>query len=142
MGVEKKHGYVWQLGSSTRLSNCLKNAGIETFDDLRKRTIRDMFKIKNFGRCCFDELIELLDDACPGESFFKELDYHIIDNSIIRYKKVQRLQMEMAVMCLIGDGKTLREIGNLFGLSRERVRQIYGRGVRETRRFILNKRVE
>lgn len=46
---------------SVRSYNCLKRAGINTVDDLIKKTEEDMLKVKNLGRKSLDEVIHKLD---------------------------------------------------------------------------------
>ncbi len=47
---------------SVRSYNCLKRAGINTVEDLTKRTEDDMLKVKNLGRKSLDEVIGKLVD--------------------------------------------------------------------------------
>lgn len=43
---------------SVRSYNCLKRAGIQTVEDLIKRTEEDMLKVRNLGRKSLDEVLE------------------------------------------------------------------------------------
>lgn len=45
---------------SVRSYNCLKRAGIQTVEDLTRRTEDDMLKVRNLGRKSLDEVIEKL----------------------------------------------------------------------------------
>ena len=46
---------------SVRSYNCLKRAGINTVEDLIKKTEDDMLKVKNLGRKSLDEVIHKLE---------------------------------------------------------------------------------
>ncbi len=46
---------------SVRSYNCLKRAGIQTVEDLTRRTEDDMLKVRNLGRKSLDEVIAKLD---------------------------------------------------------------------------------
>ena len=45
---------------SVRSYNCLKRANIHTVDDLTKKTVDDMLKVRNLGRKSLDEVIAKL----------------------------------------------------------------------------------
>ena len=45
---------------SVRSFNCLKRAGINTVEDLIKRTENDLAKVKNLGRRSLEEVISKL----------------------------------------------------------------------------------
>ena len=47
------------LDLSIRARNCLLRARIETLSELSERTILDLKKIRNLGRKCLDEIIEV-----------------------------------------------------------------------------------
>lgn len=51
---------------SVRSYNCLKRAGINTVEDLIKKTEEDMLKVKNLGRKSLDEVIHKLDSLGLG----------------------------------------------------------------------------
>jgi DNA-directed RNA polymerase subunit alpha len=51
---------------SVRSYNCLKRAGINTVEDLIKKTEEDMLKVKNLGRKSLDEVIHKLDTLGLG----------------------------------------------------------------------------
>ena len=46
---------------SVRSYNCLKRAGIQTVEDLTRRTEDDMLKVRNLGRKSLDEVIAKLE---------------------------------------------------------------------------------
>jgi len=50
-----------ELDLSVRSYNCLKRAGINTVDDLTKKTIEDMMKVRNLGRKSLEEVIHKLE---------------------------------------------------------------------------------
>lgn len=50
-----------ELDLSVRSYNCLKRAGINTVDDLTKKTMEDMMKVRNLGRKSLEEVINKLD---------------------------------------------------------------------------------
>ena len=49
-----------ELEMSVRSFNCLKRAGIDTVEDLTKRTAEDMIKVRNLGKKSLDEVIQKL----------------------------------------------------------------------------------
>lgn len=49
-----------ELQLSVRSFNCLKRAGINTIEDLTKRTLSDMMKIRNLGKKSLDEITVVL----------------------------------------------------------------------------------
>ncbi|MCY4030496.1 MAG: hypothetical protein OXF05_00065 [Hyphomicrobiales bacterium] len=51
------------LKISVRLSNCLMNENISTIGDLMKYSRRRLFTIQGFGRGCFSEVIQLLEEV-------------------------------------------------------------------------------
>ena len=50
------------LDLSVRSYNCLKRAGINTINDLTKKSKEDMIKVRNMGSKSIDEVIKKLDD--------------------------------------------------------------------------------
>ncbi len=50
-----------ELDLSVRSYNCLKRAGINTVEDLTRKTEDDMMKVRNLGRKSLDEVINKLD---------------------------------------------------------------------------------
>ena len=48
------------LDMSVRSFNCLKRAGIDTVEDLTKRTESEMIKFRNLGKKSLDEVIQKL----------------------------------------------------------------------------------
>lgn len=50
------------LDLSVRSYNCLKRAGINTVEDLTKKTEDDMLKVRNLGKKSLDEVIKKLED--------------------------------------------------------------------------------
>ncbi len=57
---------VEDLDLSVRSYNCLKRAGINTVDDLIKRSEDDMLKVRNLGRKSLEEVIKKLEDLGLG----------------------------------------------------------------------------
>lgn len=51
-----------ELDLSVRSYNCLKRAGIQTVEDLTKKSMEDMLKIRNMGKKSLDEVIKKLAD--------------------------------------------------------------------------------
>ena len=49
-----------ELDMSVRSFNCLKRAGIDTVEDLTKRTEEDMIKVRNLGKKSLEEVIQKL----------------------------------------------------------------------------------
>lgn len=59
-----------ELQLSVRSFNCLKRAGINTIEDLTKRTISDMMKIRNLGQKSLNEITLMLHNM--GFDFMEE----------------------------------------------------------------------
>ena len=59
-----------ELDLSVRSFNCLKRAGIDTVEDLIKRTEDDMMKVRNLGRKSLEEVIQKLNSL--GHSLKKD----------------------------------------------------------------------
>jgi DNA-directed RNA polymerase subunit alpha len=57
---------VEEMDLSVRSYNCLKRAGINTVEDLIKKSEDDMLKVKNLGRKSLDEVIKKLEDLGLG----------------------------------------------------------------------------
>ena len=57
---------VEDMDLSVRSYNCLKRAGINTVEDLIKKTEYDMLKVKNLGRKSLDEVIHKLESLGLG----------------------------------------------------------------------------
>ena len=49
-----------ELDMSVRSFNCLKRAGIDTVEDLTKKTEADMIKVRNLGKKSLEEVIQKL----------------------------------------------------------------------------------
>jgi DNA-directed RNA polymerase subunit alpha len=49
------------LNLSVRSFNCLKRAGLQTIEDLTRKTEEDMLKVRNLGRKSLDEVIAMLE---------------------------------------------------------------------------------
>lgn len=58
-GAKGNDGYLLDY-CSIRLRNCLLSRGITTIDDLKDYTPEQLFKIRNFGKKCYLELIEIV----------------------------------------------------------------------------------
>ena len=50
-----------ELDLSVRSYNCLKRAGINTVDELSKRTEQDIMKVRNLGKKSLQEIKEKLE---------------------------------------------------------------------------------
>ena len=61
-----------EMDLSVRSYNCLKRAGINTVEDLTKKTRGDMLKVKNLGIKSIDEVIAKLESY--GLSLRKDED--------------------------------------------------------------------
>ena len=61
-----------ELDMSVRSFNCLKRAGIDTVEDLTKKTEEDMIKVRNLGKKSLEEVIQKLHSL--GLDLKKEVD--------------------------------------------------------------------
>lgn len=51
-----------ELELSVRAYSCLKRAGINTVEDLCSITTKDMLRVRNLGRKCLEEVIQVMKD--------------------------------------------------------------------------------
>jgi len=54
--------YIEDLGLSVRAYNCLRRAKIRTVEELRTMSVDDLIKVRNLGRRCVNEILEILAD--------------------------------------------------------------------------------
>lgn len=99
---------------SVRLAGCLNKAGFFSYEDLKEKNVNDLLGIKNLGRKSLRELKNLIYKENPNIRWKGNLvKNHFLKNS--RYE---------AVYILVKSGKTLQEVGDIFGVTEERVRQM------------------
>ena len=51
-----------ELELSVRAYSCLKRAGINTVEDLCSITAKDMLRVRNLGRKCLEQVIQVMKD--------------------------------------------------------------------------------
>ena len=61
-----------KLNLSVRVYNCLKRFGIETLNDLIKLNTTDLYRVRNLGLRCIDEITQKIHDL--GLCFKDEKD--------------------------------------------------------------------
>ena len=61
---------ICELDLSVKTYNCLRRAGIDTIEDLTRKTPEDMMRIRNLGRKSLEEIISKMNNK--GIVFRKE----------------------------------------------------------------------
>jgi DNA-directed RNA polymerase subunit alpha len=51
---------IMELGLSVRAYNCLQRAGVRTTEDLCNKTPEDIMSVRNLGRRCLEEILEVM----------------------------------------------------------------------------------
>lgn len=130
---------------SRRTYNALFFQGkMETIGDVMLTTTKDLLALRNFGRKCLKEIQKVVRSLCKTGDYtprHQEIEYVFMDYSsyerlISSYSqmclKKKRNQLLMQKMFLFDSvrGPTLEEMGEYFGITRERVRQIVNKSIR------------
>ncbi len=124
---------------SVRLAKCLNRVEIFFYEDLKEKTKEDLLEIKNLGRKSLRELKELLYEENPMITvqrnvllpnwpyecpFFKKsmpIEYPYSD---IHRRQSRMKEIDMAICRLkTQEGKTVKEIANIFSVTRGRIYQ-------------------
>jgi DNA-binding CsgD family transcriptional regulator len=122
-----------ELPISARLENVLRTHGYTTVGNLHGCDLRELFKAQNCGRKTIFELKQLLRRAEAGEftadSSSSSTDalttvIRLIDASMSSVNERDREIMKQRLFGRNGESKTLEEVGDRFGITRERIRQI------------------
>lgn len=139
--------------TSNRLLNCLRGEGIITIADLAEWSVKDLYKIANFGKKTLRELACRLDDISsrydqvlsdlhrnPEADIDPNLQYQY-ETPLIEglHKFLQNLTPREATVLRgrLGFGaeyRTLAELGEMEGVTRERIRQIEAKLMRKLKR--------
>ena len=132
-----------ELPISVRLEKVLRARGYRTLGDLHGCDLRELLKTKNCGRKSIIQLKQLLRRAEAGE-FMPAASTSADDplTSAIRLidvgmSSVSERNCEIVTQRLFGEkgeSKTLEEVGEQFGMTRERVRQIVRDAFEKVRR--------
>lgn len=61
-----------KLNFSVRTYNCLKRHGIETIRDLTKLNTTDLYRVRNLGLRCYEEILQKIHDL--GLCFKDEIE--------------------------------------------------------------------
>jgi hypothetical protein len=136
-----------ELEWSVRVSNRLKEAGIETLGQLRQWTDVELLMLPNFGRKSLNEIKEMLEwlglgpHEQPRLSWPKvhEIKAHEINRNPFVWKTQPAPspydERNHAIYLARQSGRTYRSIGVEFDLSCERVCQIVQKRTRMERRI-------
>lgn len=88
---------------------------------------------RSFGDILYDQTVVSIEDQCIADEEFSLYKHYIIEACSILGKRERRIIKERY---LKERAMTLQELGNEFGLSRERVRQLEEIALRKIRKFI------
>lgn len=94
---------------SNKPLNILKKVGINSIDDLTNISLKSLLNVKHVGEKTYKK-IECVVNELKNKTF--KISYFVKDRD------------EQILLLRFKDKKTLQDIGNKFGLTRERVRQI------------------
>jgi DNA-directed RNA polymerase subunit alpha len=75
---EQLNRSVEELELSVRSYNCLKNAGIQTINELVQKTESEMLRTKNFGRKSLNEIKEILCGMGLGLGMKPDAQGHLV----------------------------------------------------------------
>lgn len=127
--------------------NLLNQGKMETIGDVMLMTSTKLLSLKNFGKKSLNEIKEVIRSLCSSGSYTPKhqviesilMDYSSYENMISSYSqwclKKERNQLLIQSMFLFDSEKapTLEEVGQLFDITRERVRQIVNKAIRQFR---------
>jgi DNA-directed RNA polymerase alpha subunit len=148
------------LNLSTRTLNPLLRSGINDINLLSQVTLASLTEIKNFGPKCFLEVIAkmsiyLSKASYPPENLTSTIPMHnqeqyeksgilpldtkttvrdVIDEWLLSLKERSREIIALRSGLIDGHIRTLEDVGKIYGLTRERVRQIEARAISQFRR--------
>ena len=133
-----------ELPMSVRLENVLSDTcGYKTVGDLHGCDVQELLKLQNCGRQTISELKELLRRAekgefiAPRESSSTDSLGVVLQAIGLGMRKVNQRDHDIVKQRLFGskgEPKTLEEVGERFGMMRERVRQIVKNSFEKVRR--------
>jgi len=130
--------YLDELDLSERAKNCTKNAQILTVGDLLTTPIFQLKQIQQLGKKTLEELTTLRDEYKNSYPRSKTIEskpiirtYTTLIEQLLKPKDVEIFKQRNG----LDDGQfmTLEEVGNLHGITRERVRQILNRSIKKIR---------
>lgn len=78
-----------EIGLSVRSYNCLKSASIETLDELLSCTPAQLRALPNFGRKCFKEIADIVDQLGYPSFGHDEVDLDVQPNSPLQADSTQ-----------------------------------------------------
>lgn len=128
-----------ELGLTVRLSNVFARHKIETVSDLSTYTLSEMFEFANFGRKSVNDLMVALERGlAAGVQTDTIRALEISDKPLLELVEttLQRLgERERDILRRrMGWGmpqQTLSDIGDIFGVTRERIRQIEAKTIKK-----------
>lgn len=143
-----------EIGLKVRTLGALQNAGLFTIADIVNRTSDFFFKIPRFGTNSLVDLVEqvrlAVDLYQPIEGDSKDNSKLFSDNSIEKRSKFRGVdELTSVILCACSSLKphiekivkarmgigthqmTLQEIGSVMGVSRERIRQLESKGMKQ-----------
>jgi len=155
--LEKLMLTVGELDLSLRTKNCLINLGIKDIGELIQYSEKDLIRSTNFGSKSLLELKSLLDSfglsfetkmIWPPENYeqLKKKAEKIVPMKIQadqksvmeKIKSILNENEELVVKKRFWEGKKLEEIGQIRGVTRERVRQIEAKAIKKTKNLCNN----
>ncbi len=136
---------------STRTAKVLKSYGLKTLGEIMLTPASILLKQQNFGKKSLSELREIVRSFCLQENYSfrkdkpesQEIDYSsyeaMISGFVRASEKSERNQKLLYTKFCFRDGKvpTLEELGQAFGITRERVRQILKRGIAKLQKKVV-----
>lgn len=96
---------------SSRALNALMRYGIQTVDDVKAKTDKELLALRNFGKGCLSEVHRLFPDR-------------VRERKIIKTPRIRDKERFSEIVQMRLDGQTIRGIAKKYGISYQRVHQI------------------
>ncbi|MFH2057940.1 MAG: DNA-directed RNA polymerase subunit alpha C-terminal domain-containing protein [Pseudomonadota bacterium] len=141
---------------STRTSHALKTTDVKTIGEILFIPESEFLTWKNFGKKSLNELKDIVRSLCLTGNYSPDnyinksdfIDYTSYEDMIssftgqcLRSKRDQKL-FQRKFCFQTGKIPTLEELGQHFGITRERVRQIVSKGIRQFRHRLNKNKLE
>jgi hypothetical protein len=105
------------LNLSCRAYNCLKHSGINTTEDLCDKTPEDMMRVRNLGRRCLEEVLEIMksrglqfrESTITDTTTYKHFNIICSDGYTIKVE-AESIEIPMGIVSLFDADGTQHEV--------------------------------